>query len=31
MKKLGKKYTVRLFDGAGHGFLRSRPGATART
>ena len=26
MKKLGKKYTVRLFDGAGHGFLRQQTG-----
>ena len=26
MKKLGKKYTVHLFDGAGHGFLRQQTG-----
>ena len=26
MKKLGKRYTVRIYDGAGHGFLRQQTG-----
>jgi carboxymethylenebutenolidase len=26
MKKLGRRYTVRVFDGAGHGFLRQQSG-----
>jgi carboxymethylenebutenolidase len=26
MKKLGKRYTVRVYDGAGHGFLRQQTG-----
>ena len=26
MKKLGKPYTVRTFEGAGHGFLRQQSG-----
>jgi len=26
MKRLGKRYEVGIFEGAGHGFLRDQPG-----